>query len=200
VCGYVRKRERDRVCGCVCGKESENACVCVYVRKRERRVCVCVCEKERQNACVCVYVTKKERKRVCPFISRINTHRSRRTTMETKILTWRSGDVTMVCHEPQMDLTKRQGTTTRELHTKGSRKIPHSQYIQPFPRIPSAPISHIHPLPSSPRRPVHVTARTIGVAYVFMFSRRRYKVACAYVFMFSRRRYAVTCAYLYFVL
>jgi len=76
--------------------------------------------------------------------------------------------------------------------------IPHSQYIQPFPRVPSAPISHVHPLPASPRRPVHlVTARTIGVAYVFMFSRRRYKVACAYLFMFSRRRYAVACACLF---
>jgi hypothetical protein len=26
--------------------------------------------------------------------------------------------------------------------------IPHSQYIQPFSEIPSAPISHIHPLPT----------------------------------------------------
>ena len=125
----------------------------------------------------------------------------------------------MVSHEPKMDQMKRQAKTTRELHTKGSRKIrprpvvrgprlwpstnsfltpsgvsadpvdppfvtlpiltnkqisvpanvfkssdaeimaqehvtishpdiPHSQYIQPFSAVPSAPISHIHPLPT----------------------------------------------------
>ena len=133
----------------------------------------------------------------------------------TKILTWRSGDVTNLDEQATFCPRERLRIERHRHHGTGTRQDLPSSYPSltihtPFSVIPSAAISHIHPLPThnmfSRRKCAVVCAYlfmfsrrryAVTCAYLFMFSRRRYKVACAYLCMFSRRKYAVACAYLF---
>ena len=101
------------------------ACVCVRVY-----VCVCVCVR----ACVCACVRECVCVNVCVCTLPILTNQQ--LSVPANVLN--RADTEMMAQEHV---------------TISHPDIPHSQYIQPYTRVPSAPISHIHPLPTHSLEP-----------------------------------------------
>ena len=146
--------------------------------------------------------------------------------METKILTWRSGDVTNLDEQATFCPRERLRIERHRNHGAGTRHDfpsrypsltihtaffscpkrtdlphtppPHSQYRQPHSRKFLSLTSCCLCLW---RRPAHLaTARSTRIFYLWrrpVHLATARTIGVAYLFMFSRRRYKVACAYLF---